>query len=228
MIIYNYDKETKEFLSQTEAIKDPLEKDKYLIPANATTVKPLKEKDGFGICFNEDQNSWEYIEDNRGQKVYSAETKAEETVNYLSEIKDGFTLLVPGEFDKWNGSAWEADINLIKSTKLSTINTSCETAIVSGFASSALGIEHFYQSDRDDQINLMGLVTAGSDDLLKCGLKNDDETITWEWKPHTKEQLKAVFDDGAAYKKEQLIKSATLKAQISAATTVEELDLIVW
>lgn len=125
----------------------------------------------------------------------------------------------------------EGNALLLKKSKDNIVNEigkQCETAIISGFPSQALGSEHFYQSDRDDQINLMGLVTAGNDDLLKCGLKNDDETITWEWKPHTKEQLKAVFDDGAAYKKEQLIKSATLKAQISAATTVEELDLIVW
>lgn len=124
----------------------------------------------------------------------------------------------------------------LKTSKLSSINTLCEAAIVGGFTSSALGSEHVYQSDRDDQINLMGLVTAGADDLLKCGVVTtvieedgtEIETITWEWKQHTAAQLKAVFDDGALFKKQQLIKANTLKAQVAAATTAEELDGIVW
>jgi len=116
----------------------------------------------------------------------------------------------------------------LKASKLSSINTSCEAVIVSGFTSSALGSEHIYQSDRDDQINLMGLVTTGKDDLLKCGVDDGDGNITWEWKQHTVTQLKAVFDDGAAFKMLQLIKANTLKVQISSATTVEEVNEIVW
>lgn len=124
----------------------------------------------------------------------------------------------------------------LKTSKLSSINTSCEAAIVGGFTSSALDSEHVYQSDRDDQINLMGLVTAGADDLLKCGVstivieedETETETIIWDWKPHTVAQLKAVFDDGATFKKQQLIKANTLKAQIRSATTLEELETIEW
>ena len=114
-----------------------------------------------------------------------------------------------------------------KDNKTIKINADCETTIISHFSSNALGSFHYYQSDRDDQINIMGLVTTGVDDLLKCGFKNDDESITWEWKPHTKEQLKNVFDDGSAYKKEQLLRAANLKNQVSAAVTIEELVKIV-
>lgn len=115
-----------------------------------------------------------------------------------------------------------------KDNKTIQINEECEITIISGFPSSALGTFHTYQSDRDDQINLMGLVTAGLDDLLKCGFKNEDETITWEWKPHTKEQLKSAFDDGSTYKKQQLVKATNLKNQIATAKTIEELTKIVW
>lgn len=115
-----------------------------------------------------------------------------------------------------------------KKKKLLNINTLCEAAIVGGFTSSALGSVHVYQSDRDDQINLIGLVTAGADDLLKCGVDDGNGNITWDWKQHTAAQLKAVFDDGALFKKQQLIKANTLKAQVAAATTAEELDGIVW
>lgn len=115
-----------------------------------------------------------------------------------------------------------------KDNKTIKINADCETTIISHFSSNALGSFHYYQSDRDDQINLMGLVTTGVDDLLKCGFKNDDESITWEWKPHTKEQLKNVFDDGSAYKKEQLLRAANLKNQVSTAETIEEILSIAW
>ena len=41
MKIYKYHPETLEYLGEKNARKDPLEPDKYLIPANSTTVKPM-------------------------------------------------------------------------------------------------------------------------------------------------------------------------------------------
>ncbi len=117
----------------------------------------------------------------------------------------------------------EFSFKKLQNTKINQINQFCETAIVSGFKSSALGIEHTYKSDRDDQINLMGLVTTGLDDVCKC---SDGEI--WEWKPHTSTQLKEVFDNGIAYKKQMLIKANTYKNQVLSATTVEEINKIVW
>ncbi len=67
MKIYNYDKVTKEFLSEGVASVNPLEKDKYLIPANATTIEPLSNKVDFAVCFIPDK--WIYVVDNR-TKVY--------------------------------------------------------------------------------------------------------------------------------------------------------------
>jgi len=107
MKVYNYDKNTKEFLSTSDAAVNPLDKDSFLIPANATTIKPLETKKGFTICFNDDK--WEYVEDNRNKTVYSIEDKTESLVDYLGAIKDGFTLLVPAQFDKWEVDKWVED-----------------------------------------------------------------------------------------------------------------------
>lgn len=67
MQIYNYDKNTLEFISEEVAELDPIatkrnKKDAkeggeyeeiYLLPAYATTIKPLDKKDGFAVCFDE-------------------------------------------------------------------------------------------------------------------------------------------------------------------------------
>lgn len=114
MNIYNFNKETKEFISKTVATESPLEKGKYLIPANATIKEPLATKENFAVCFNEDKQEWEYIEDNRNKTVYSTITKEASIVDYLGAIKDGFTLLAPTEFDKWENNSWVADETLIQ------------------------------------------------------------------------------------------------------------------
>ena len=68
MKIYNYDKDTDVYLNEDEAVASPLEDDIFLIPANATTKEPLETKDGFAVCFKEDE--WVYVVDNRDKNYY--------------------------------------------------------------------------------------------------------------------------------------------------------------
>jgi len=85
---------------------------------NTTEIKPLKEKENFAICFIKDK--WEYVEDNRTKTVYSIIDKTESKVDYLGSIKDGFTLLVPGQFDEWKNDKWIENIEDAK--KQSTLD----------------------------------------------------------------------------------------------------------
>jgi hypothetical protein len=60
MKIYNYHPITLQYLGECIADESPLEPGVYHIPAFATTINPLKEKDGFVIIFN--NTKWEYVE----------------------------------------------------------------------------------------------------------------------------------------------------------------------
>lgn len=125
MNIYNYDKVNKEFLSTSVAIENPLEKGNFLIPASATKVEPLQAKIGFAVCFNEQEQVWEYIEDYRGEESFSIKEKSLFVVDYIGSIKDGFTLLKPKDYDVWDNEnkCWVEDSELkLKFLELSFTN----------------------------------------------------------------------------------------------------------
>ena len=233
MDIYNFNKETKEFISKTVATESPLEKGVFLIPANATIIKPLDTKENFAVCFNKDKQEWEYKEDNRNKTVYSTITKETSIVDYLGTIKDGFTLSVPTEFDKWENNSWVKDIEVIKASKLLSINTECNKAIISGFKSSALGEEYFYYSTIEEQSTLTSLITLGIDSNFKCQKINIVDNVEVKENrvqvPHTLAQLKQVLTDGAIHIKAQIDRKDELEALINSQDiTIEELELIEW
>lgn len=232
MKIYNYNKDTKEFTTSTNATANPLEDGKYLIPTNATTKEPIAPKGGFAVCFNEEKKEWEYQEDNRTKTAYDTATKQEIKISYLGALKDGFTFDKPKEFDKWNGTAWETDLKALKDKKLSDINNSCDKAIVSGFKSSALGEEHFYYSTLEEQSTLNLLINLGVDNQFKAqkitlvdGIETKEARKAY---PHTIQQLRDVLADGFTHIATQVAKKDNLETQINNATTIEEVEAISW
>jgi len=229
MKIYNYDRDTKEYTDESIARENPLEKGKYLVPANATSLEVLPAKDGFAVCFNKALEKWEYMEDNRGQGVYAISDKKSTTVDYMGALKDGFTKLKPDEFSKWEVDRWveNTEMKLIdtKSKAIANINTSCKNEIISGFISSALGVEHFYESEETDQLNLVGAVSSGIAQPFKC---SGDNGQTWGYEIHTADQLKQLLQDGAVVKATHLQKANQLKDEIAGAATLEQLEAIAW
>jgi len=136
----------------------------------------------------------------------------------------GLTALTQAEID----AMMQPTLVEVQSSKISEINTLCGKAITSGFTSSALGSAHTYQSEQTDQINLMGVVLAGQDSLFKCGVKDDKGNIIWSYKQHTIAQLQQVLADGKVHKQGLLQKANTLKVQVTGATTVKDVESIVW
>ncbi|KAB7672828.1 tail fiber assembly protein [Plesiomonas shigelloides] len=65
---------------------------------------------GYAAVRSNDDSGWEYVEDHRGEVVYSTETGAEIEVTELGQYPNNTTLLkrkTPHDF--WNGSEWVTD-----------------------------------------------------------------------------------------------------------------------
>lgn len=78
------------------------------MPGNSTDIDPGEEVDGKVAVFS--NGEWTHEPDHRGKVVYSTTDGGASTVDYIGDIKDGFTTLAPATpYDKWDGSQWVAD-----------------------------------------------------------------------------------------------------------------------
>jgi len=71
MKVFNFNKETGEYIGEEEAEKNPLEPGKYLIPAAATTEPPPKAGTKEAVRFN--GQGWEKTPDLRGTVYFEAD-----------------------------------------------------------------------------------------------------------------------------------------------------------
>ena len=72
MKIYNYHRDTGEFINESIANESPLEPGVYLIPANATQIKPPAVSANEAAVF---VDGWQVVPDFRGQIAYDTETR---------------------------------------------------------------------------------------------------------------------------------------------------------
>lgn len=106
--VHNFDGDTLEYTGVSN---------EYLavgvgIPAYSSIDAPGKKKDGFAICRTRDLHSWEYIDDHRGETVYSTETGNELKIKNLGNYPDGITVQKPSTpYDRWDGKKWVTDVN---------------------------------------------------------------------------------------------------------------------
>lgn len=101
--------------------------------------------------------------------------------------------------------------------------------IESGFQSDALGLHtslKWYDSEIEDQLNLIGNVEAGDDTIHAC--RDTQGGPNKVYSLHTNAQLRTVLRDGRDRKLAILQEFAITKAQCLAATTKAELDAIIW
>lgn len=111
MTVYNFDGETREYLSASV---------EFLavgvgIPANSCTDAPVDAKDGFAVCRATSLDGWEYVIDHRGETVYDTESGQPVEINGLGDYPDNMTTIKPlTTYDRWNGSEWVTDADAQK------------------------------------------------------------------------------------------------------------------
>ncbi|AFJ48044.1 tail fiber assembly protein [Shimwellia blattae] len=81
----------------------------FTLPDNCTFTAPPEVKPTFVTRWT--GTEWIYIKDMRGLTVWNTTDKAPLTISELGPVPDGYTQLVPGEFDQWDGNTWVKDIS---------------------------------------------------------------------------------------------------------------------
>lgn len=115
MTVYNFDGETREYLSASV---------EFLavgvgIPANSCTDAPVDAKDGFAVCRTTSLDGWGYVTDHRGETVYDTKTGQPVEITGLGDYPDNVTTIEPlTPYDRWNGSEWVTDADAHKSAQV--------------------------------------------------------------------------------------------------------------
>jgi len=108
MIAYNYQHFTGEFIGTEVCQESPLEPGVYLLPEDATTIKPPAPREGFARCFR--NGAWDFFPDHRGT-AYSADDSTVTTeVRELGDLPEGYVSAPPPDEVRryiWDGSAWQ-------------------------------------------------------------------------------------------------------------------------
>lgn len=153
-------------------------------------------------------------------------------------LSNGFVELPdpPGVDYQWDGQSWISASRLtledVRNNKAREIDQACRSTILAGFDSDALGTTYHYPAKATDQSNLSGSVLAS---LLPdtpadwvtpfwCA----DINGLWEFRLHTAAQIQQVGRDAKAAILAAMGRNEVLQAQISAATSIEELEAVGW
>lgn len=214
MIFYTYDEKTKEYTGTQNAFIDPLEtkkrgKNVYLVPANATDLKPLETKENQAVIFN--GSEWELIADYRG-KTYYVGTEQHE-MKELGDLPNGATFepvepektleeLKEKKLDELTAAGHQYDNQLVNEDMI--INSSL------GFKANA---------DLRSQNNINGLIAANKEPVAYVDSQNAVHTLTLA-------QLNTLLAECIENGQYLYQQKWAYRAKINACTTKEELAAI--
>lgn len=221
MQIYNYDKNTLEYLSEEVAELDPIG-GKPLIPANATVIEPLAKKDGFVSCFDEKKQIWEYKKDLRGKEFWSKETGLKVVVDTLDFDTKNYTPTPPKENQIMQNGKWVDDIKTLKKEMISQIHQKKDELNFSNYEFE----NHTYRMGADVQADLLATITIfGAVGKLLAGYTIKD-IKTNEYVSFDLPKLVKLSAEVATRKAEAIFKTQKLEDAINKCTTKAQLDKI--
>jgi hypothetical protein len=212
------------YVGETIADLSPLEEGVWLIPAGCVEVAPPAVPEFKAALWTGQR--WQLIDSYHGLTAYSTETREAVVVDRVGALPAGLTLEVPGPGQIWQNGHWVDDvpalIEIRFAAQVELVNATCSRQIVSGFWSQALGDPHFYPSELEDQLNLIGMVQRGLGGALSCR----DEAGTKAFLDHSADQLRQVGDEFTTVKLQQLQRANDLKLALEKARAASDLDAL--
>ncbi|OCT10989.1 hypothetical protein A8709_04610 [Paenibacillus pectinilyticus] len=155
-------------------------------------------------------------DDSDGNGPYIAQWNLEHPQPTTEELQSAWDTMQPTP---------EQVLNDVRSSHINKLNAACNTSILEGFTSSALGTDNTYDFEYHDQINLEGMLNAISAGIIT-------ENIIWKAsgvpQPHNFEQFKVLYADGLAHKNANINKYWELKAEAISANNAEDIVSIMW
>lgn len=116
-----------------------------------------------------------------------------------------------------------AHLDTLREEKIADLSALCAYDIINGFSSAALGTVHWYDSQPEDQMNLIGAVAAGDTMVYAVRETQGGPKL---YKLHTHIQLMTVIQDGRTVKLDSLQHFNTKRqAVLNAATEQAILDV---
>jgi len=222
MIVYHYQRNTKEFIGQSTAERDPLKK-QPLIPAFSTPVKAPKAPVGKVAVFDSVNGTWSLLEDHRGT-LYNTSTGEAVQFDKIGPIPVGLTADKPGKFDTWDAatSAWVLDITQVKNARVAQIKIEYDTALSSGTSFNGA----LFQTDDKSITALSETLTALANGWA---LPGQFAWIDAANKPHPADSafLQGLASALADHKAALFARLQTAKTAISSATTEAAINNVV-
>ena len=122
-----------------------------------------------------------------------------------------------------------------KAARIEHLNAKCQAQIYSGFDSAALGAAHHYPASDKDQTNLIASVLESTlpntptdwTTSFWCATGAEPDMV-WAFEQHTAAQIQEVGTTGKTAVLLALTNNEQKRVAVEAATTVEEVNAIVW
>ena len=212
------------YIGTTVADQSPLEPGVWLIPGGCVEVAPPLVPEKKAALWN--GRKWVLVDSYQGLTVYSITTRAALVIEQAGDIPVGYTLEAPAPGQIWSNGHWVDDVpavlDLRYSAQLEAVNKVCLQEITGGFWSAALGEQHFYGTQVEDQLNLTGLILRGFGGGYACR----DQSGVSDLREHTHEQLLQVSNEFTEFKLQRLVRANDLKQILAAARAGKDLDAI--
>lgn len=211
---YLYDEKTKEYKSEVNAQLDPLEsekagKDIYLLPANATWLKPTPKDGCVAVC---NGVSWDMVEDHRKQEYWLPEDKYGAPAREMKELgplPEGAMLKAP-----------ERTLDEVKADKVQRLKAERDAREVEPITYN--GNSYDYDDKARERINAA---------IIALDVQGADASIDWTTADNadvkvTANDLRMVIAMVANRSNALHIAYRVAKAKVEQATTVAEVEAV--